>query len=270
MSQQRSFFLLLIFYLLPIALFGQSDDKVIVDELIDSLTSAEIKDVYAFKLQKDSLAYQNNAISHEDLEDYKRQKIFQYPKRHFNKPAKTKVNFLDRFFESLGKFLDKIFGFHLGSGVLSLIKYVIYISLAILLLFLLSKLTRVDLSRFKIKKKAPVDEISFENIEENLEEVDFDELIEQALVQKNYRVATRLFFLKTLQILTKNNQIQWSRDKTNHHYKYELKGSPYARAFDELLYLFENIWYGHYDLEEDQYEEEFIKFKQFEQMMQYE
>lgn len=92
-------------------------------------------------------------------------------------------------------------------------------------------------------------------IEYTVEEVDldalnFDELIAEALRGKDYRKVVRLYYLQTLKILTDKNLIEFKADKTNADYMRELTKSDIKPAFARLTYVYEYVWYGHFEISE--------------------
>ena len=93
---------------------------------------------------------------------------------------------------------------------------------------------------------------------------DFGKLIQQAVMVGDYRTAVRYNFLKTLQQLRDKGQISYEPDKTNSHYVYEL---PVNRRndFSKLIFQYEYVWYGHFELNKDQYEQVQAGFYSFQQ-----
>lgn len=90
--------------------------------------------------------------------------------------------------------------------------------------------------------------------EELLLHNDFDQLIGQAYKLGDYRMAVRYLFLKTLQQLRDKNQISYEPDKTNSRYVYELPVN-WRNDFSKLIFQYEYVWYGHFDVNREQYEE---------------
>lgn len=93
-----------------------------------------------------------------------------------------------------------------------------------------------------------------EDEEELLLKNDFDQLIGQAYKIGDYRTAVRYLFLKTLQQLRDKNQINYEPDKTNSRYVYELPVNK-RNDFSRLIFQYEYVWYGHFDINREQYEE---------------
>lgn len=87
-------------------------------------------------------------------------------------------------------------------------------------------------------------EINLERIEENIHESDLDSFIQQALDQKNYALALRLYYLAVLKALSQQKLINWKKDKTNYQYALEMRLTPYRSGFDEVTRIFERVWYG--------------------------
>ncbi len=104
--------------------------------------------------------------------------------------------------------------------------------------------------------------INVEEIEENIHESDLDRYIREAISQKNYRLATRLYYLAIIKELSLREAIRWKRDKTNRDYLRELLGHPLRSEFRDLTVIFERIWYGDRDLGERDFESLRGRFEQ--------
>jgi hypothetical protein len=85
---------------------------------------------------------------------------------------------------------------------------------------------------------------SFADLPEDLESVNIERHIEDAIRNGNYRLAIRWCFLKSLQLLNQKKQIAWQPYKTNVDYEYELKNSDLRERFSKLSHVFEYVWYG--------------------------
>ena len=82
---------------------------------------------------------------------------------------------------------------------------------------------------------------------------DFDPLIRKAYEQGDYRLAVRYHFLKTLQELKEKGHISYEPDKTNSRYVYEIPIN-WRNDFSRLIFQYEYVWYGHFDIDENGYE----------------
>lgn len=90
----------------------------------------------------------------------------------------------------------------------------------------------------------------FTEIDENIHEMNFDTLIEEAVAAANYRRAVRLLYLRSLKELADRGAIEWKRNRTNHDYLLELRDSPLRVPFADATWLFENVWYGNVPVSE--------------------
>lgn len=83
---------------------------------------------------------------------------------------------------------------------------------------------------------------------ENIENNDFQLLIEKAKNEENHRKAIRYYYLWVLQKLTEKNYIKWNKEKTNYDYYLELKAKSIQNDFSQVNYLYDYIWYGNFGL----------------------
>lgn len=89
-------------------------------------------------------------------------------------------------------------------------------------------------------------------------------LIAQALEKKNYGLAVRFLYQKSLLLLKEHELIHFKQDKTNYEYLKELNDHPSASYFDRLTYFHEYIDYGHFEIDKDRYQkvkDVFTKFQ---------
>lgn len=82
---------------------------------------------------------------------------------------------------------------------------------------------------------------------------ELERLLEEALNQKNYRKAVRIYYLFILKDLSEREWIEWEKQKTNMHYVIEMNGKNEAPAFSKVVTYFEFIWYGKRDISENQF-----------------
>lgn len=83
--------------------------------------------------------------------------------------------------------------------------------------------------------------------------IDFDALIAEALGLKDYRKVVRLYYLQTLKALSDKNLIEFQPDKTNADYMRELKKSDLKPVFARLTYVYEYVWYGQFEIDENNF-----------------
>lgn len=121
-----------------------------------------------------------------------------------------------------------------------------------------------DIRLFR-KKPRPVEEQVGEQPTEDIFEMNFEREIQKAIGTKNYRLAVRLMYLRTLRDLSNRNLINYTHEKTNSDYLFQLTGTPYYKNFFRLTRSFDYTWYGHFELSQDGFgriQNDFSSFKQ--------
>lgn len=116
----------------------------------------------------------------------------------------------------------------------------------------------------KFKKK----EDEYSVYEEDIHNINFTDEIELAVQDKNYRKATRLFYLKSLKLLSDAGYIDWKINKTNTDYRREIKDKTIRDEFDFLSFTFEYVWYGEFEPTSETFLQNFERFRQFNKRFQ--
>lgn len=120
----------------------------------------------------------------------------------------------------------------------------ILLALGVLIWLLISVLKASGLFAPGFKKVAALETITLENIEERLHETDLEAFLREALKNKQYNLAIRLYYLAVLKALSARELIRWKKDKTNKAYLSEMLDHPLYDHFREATLIFENAWYG--------------------------
>jgi hypothetical protein len=132
----------------------------------------------------------------------------------------------------------------------------------IILAFVIFKVVAGDaiLVNKEVKRRKPV---TLEEIETNLQEADVEGFLKQALLDKDYRLAIRLYYLAIIKELSAKGVIEWKKDKTNGHYMRELRNKkhPKLKDFRAVTRIFEYVWYSNMAFDGGQFEEVRINFK---------
>ncbi len=156
----------------------------------------------------------------------------------------------DKLREWLRDFFD--FDINANSSWMDVLWEVFKFSAIILFVLLLAWLIRYvivnDIHLFFVKK--PKAQVQVYDLEKNIHEVDFDQLIKDAVNNNEYRLTVRYHFLRLLKNMSAKNIIDWHPDKTNHEYKNELTRKDLSADFEYLAYIYENIWYGEFDIDQ--------------------
>ena len=87
----------------------------------------------------------------------------------------------------------------------------------------------------------------------DIHNIDYEQQIREAISNKDFRLAVRLWFLRTLKSFSDKELVQWKIDKTNSDYYYELSGSKYQKDFGDVSKSYDYIWYGEFPVDEISY-----------------
>jgi hypothetical protein len=179
------------------------------------------------------------------LQDFKNKRAFQYDR------LRNAFNLREWLIKQLEKLWNKIFHRPLGAALASKgLKYFIYILIGFAVLLIIIQLLRLGnvFSRRKGKIK-----LNYQEIEEDINEMKFEDLIRDALQKGNYRYAIRLHYLRTLKDLSDRNLIKWKPEKTNLEYMREMRRHQHGDAFEQLTDIFDWVWYGEFEVNESNY-----------------
>ncbi len=170
------------------------------------------------------------------------------------------INLIQRVLQKFFGWLSDIFGFDIDFIDYKTLEYIVYGLLGVATLYLLIKfLMQAPInSVFKTESQNIND---FTYVEENLNEVNFETLIEDALKEKNYRLATRYLYLKSLKLLTNKDIIEWHYDKTNSEYLNEIKNENTKSVFKRISYIYDYVWYGEFPIDEAVYNKNISDFE---------
>ncbi|MBK9248900.1 MAG: DUF4129 domain-containing protein [Ignavibacteria bacterium] len=184
-------------------------------------------------------------VSRTLLEEYYIDEEFNYD-REFIKQDSLWEMIKQKFWE----IFESIFGNKDGDKIGDAITYIlIAIAIAIVNIILFkSKLGGLFISS---KKRAS---ITFDAMDENIHELNFEDLLVVAEQNADYRRAVRLQYLWLLKRLADSNTIQWQINKTNRDYASEIHDKKLKRDFRQLSKIFEYAWYGDMTITAESYE----------------
>lgn len=162
------------------------------------------------------------------------------------------INLIQLVFSKFFRWVNDTFGVDLSFISYQLLEIIVYSLLGIIVLYLIIKfLLQSSLSTvFKTETK-PIDGFSY--IEEDIQQQDFDKLLNNALKENNYRLATRYLYLKSLKILSQNNTIHWHFEKTNSDYLNEIQNDKLKSLFKRVSYIYDYVWYGEFPINEESF-----------------
>lgn len=130
-------------------------------------------------------------------------------------------------------------------------RWIIYILMGGILLFALFKIISENNLRFFYRKPTRLKTTPLE--EADLPEEDLDKLLKAAVDGKEFRMATRYLYLKTLRHLSGLELIRWHSQATDEEYVRQMNARPQGERFRWLTSAYERVWYGKFPLDEHQF-----------------
>jgi hypothetical protein len=200
----------------------------------------------------DSSKIEQKKFDTEKIDQYKSQDDFKYNVK------KKEKNFLERFWDWLGRFAKRILSWIFDDigpavGVLAAILRIIpWLVLGVLLYFIVKFFVGVNY-RKSIDDSASIPSIELSDDEELIQNKNLNELVRNAIEQKDYRLAIRFYYLLVLQKLTETELIVWQQEKTNEDFIREVSKFEIADDFTEFTRLYDFVWYGNFEIKENEF-----------------
>lgn len=174
-----------------------------------------------------------------------------YSGSEFNYEQIEGPGIFERFVMWLLRILGKIFDFEATQRSFEIahivIKVLVFVAIALMIFFIVRSIMRKE-GYWMFAKKPDSPLIRTSDIETNLLETDFDELIKNAVREKNYNLAVRYYYLKSLRILSEKSIINWDPEKTNSDYYFEIQNEQLKEQFNYVSYIYNYCWYGEFDI----------------------
>ena len=168
----------------------------------------------------------------------------------FKTPEK---NAWDRFKEWLANFFKNIFKFTDSKSAVNFVDILlrtIAILIVLAVIYMIVKSIMNKEGQWVFGKNSDRKIINYDEIEKNLHKVDFEKLIQKSVESGENRLTIRYYYLWLLKKMSEKNLIEWDVEKTNSDYLYEIKDEAQKEDFAYLSYLYNNIWYGEFELDE--------------------
>ncbi len=222
------------------------DSTVTSDTVVDSASvltqdndsdSAARKALDKFALKDTNFKAQERQIATEDIDKIKTDDAFWYANKPMPKEKEIEIS------NTMPTWLK----------VVRIIFWVLVIGcfLGILVMFLTNSKAWVFKSRSR--NIAGEEMVAEDDAEGNIFDIDFDKRINKALDALDYRLATRLLFLRLLRSMAEKNIITYGIDKTNLDYLFELGSTKYYRDFSAASRNYEYVWYGNFSMQQSQF-----------------
>ena len=133
----------------------------------------------------------------------------------------------------------------------------------LLVIYFIFKAVMNDEGQWVFGKSSDKSIIPVTDVESNIHAIDFKQLIAEAEQDGNYRLAIRYYYLWLLKGLTNAEIIEYDVEKTNSDYYNEIASTSVKEEFSYTSYLYNYIWYGEFDVNEQQFSKAktaFVKF----------
>jgi len=190
-------------------------------------------------------------ISEEDLKKYHEDSKYNYT---LEKADNTWWDdFKNWAYLKLVRLFSWLFGGAKAVGYLAVfLKMIPYLLLALLIFILIKFFLKVNAQRLAFSKENK-NTVSLSEEEHIIKNEDIQQLIKNALADKNYRLAIRYYYLHILKLMSEKELIDWQLQKTNVDYEKELVGSNFSDPFKTITRLYDYVWYGGFEIDETKY-----------------
>lgn len=149
----------------------------------------------------------------------------------------------------LGDIIRKLFGnTRAANNVVPVIRFILIGSAIFGIAYMVLKLFGIDLLKI-FNKQTSSTEVPYTETLENIHEISFDDAIEKAIQVKDFRLAVRLLYLRSLKQLSDAGLINWRIEKSNNDYINELKNENQRQKFQVVTRHFEYVWYGSFPVD---------------------
>lgn len=235
-----------------------SYDEPVVEEYVDTLNTGHYRNM----LRADSVLIKNPVTENSTYpKKFKENFSSKYKDKEFDySTSKPHESFGEKLMRKISKILQKIFGtsvFNTSSDITWVIVRLLGILLVGFLLYFIIKYVLNKNGGFFFGKKNKKVIISEQELHENIHEINFPASIAKFENSGDYRSAVRYQFLFILKKLSDKKIISWNPEKTNKDYITELKSPHLKNEFSNLAYIFDYVWYGEFNIDEQNY----LKFK---------
>lgn len=173
-------------------------------------------------------------------------------------------NLWDRFKEWLASIFRDLFSFESTATSIKFVGVLLRIIAVLVIMTVIYLITKAIIGKegqWIFGKNANKKTIYYSDFEKNIHLQDFEKLIRESILAGEKRVAIRYYYLWLLKIMAQNNYIEWDIEKTNSDYLYELQNPAHKGQFTYLSYLYNYIWYGEFEIDENSFTKAENRFK---------
>lgn len=181
----------------------------------------------------------------------------------YDRELNAKPNIIENLATAISRWFGETLGFqNITSEIIrNSILYFFIFSAILLVAIVIRQLVKTDYSKVASGKQVTPSNTQLN--QEEIQDIDFDRIINEAVQRKQYRLALRYLYLSALNDLNEKGLIQWEKDKTNKAYVREMSAQTVSESFNWLTRNFEYYWYGEFPLENKRYEMIAERFSNF-------
>lgn len=237
----KRIFILLLLQCIGTVVFCQQEDSLVESNLSGNTEEVLEEDKDSNAPPDTSTIFLRN-FDTEAVEELKEDSELQY-----KETPTVAESIWDRFLLWLNQLVQAIFESAVTTDWGRVLMYFVGIVILVVLIMMLLKV-----NAFKVFYSGQgANTFNYSALDENIHEMDFEKLIQEATRQNDYRLGVRLLFLYALKMLSDKNLIHWNQGKTNHDYIDELKTKDVKAGFNELNFYFEYAWYGNFTINQE-------------------
>jgi hypothetical protein len=175
-------------------------------------------------------------------------RLLDNPAFEYRQLRKEPPSLWDRFWNWFWHLFDGDPTPHHGSFHIPYLKYFLMAALIVAAIFIIIKLVGVEINNVFLGRSAQIP-VTYQETQENIHEINFDDEIRKAVERGNYRLAVRLQYLWALKLLNDAHLIRWTKEKTNLAYINELNDAEQRNMFTTITRQFEYVWYGGFNID---------------------
>ena len=140
---------------------------------------------------------------------------------------------------------------------------IFYVVIFLLVVFFIVKAIINKEGNWVFGKSSDKSIIPITDVENNIHATDFNALIQEAEASGNFRLAIRFYYLWLLKTLSEAEVIAYDVEKTNSDYFNEMTSEVIKKEYLYTSYLYNYIWYGEFDIDENQFNKAKNAFNKF-------
>ncbi len=208
-------------------------------------------------LTLDTVKVKPRQFDQQKLAQYKKLKDFQYREQ----VLETERSLWSRFWGWFWQQISRILG---AAGSNQLVRTLLLAALAALVVYVAIKIFG---SHRLFAKKSERAALSYDVLNEDIHQIDYETEISKLINEGRYRLAVRLLYLRSLKRLTDASLINWAPGKTNSVYLEELADPALKNPFGLLTRKFDYIWYGDFPVDAQSFEPIRSSFDEFNRLV---